>query len=99
MHSQRSVQLTVFRAISWELRPRTGALSMMLSTPGFYCVVAEHAGRIVGGDCLDERSLITGVGPITIDRGTQTSALAAGSCGGNDRANEQRASGIRLVQA
>ena len=49
----------------------TGLLSMMFSSPGFYCVVAEADGRIVGSNCLDERSVIRGVGPITIDPGAQ----------------------------
>jgi len=31
-----------------------GLLSMMFSHPGFYCVVAELDGRIVGSNCLDE---------------------------------------------
>src|SRR5580704_11107540 len=42
-------------------------LSMMFSSPGFYCVVAEAGDRIVGSNCLDERSIIAGVGPITVD--------------------------------
>jgi hypothetical protein len=41
--------------------------SMMFSHPGFYCVVAESEGRIVGSNCLDERSAIAGVGPITVE--------------------------------
>ncbi len=45
----------------------TGVLSMMFSHPGFYCVVAESGGQILGSNCLDERSSIAGVGPITID--------------------------------
>jgi len=43
-----------------------GLLSMMFSVPGFYCVVAEHDGRIVGSNCLDERSLIRGIGRATV---------------------------------
>jgi hypothetical protein len=35
----------------------TSILSMLFSSPGFYCVVAESEGRIVGSNCLDERSL------------------------------------------
>ena len=38
----------------------TGMLSMMFSNEGFYCVVAEIEGRIVGSNCLDERSIIAG---------------------------------------
>ena len=40
---------------------------MLFSINGFYCVVAEIEGRIAGSNCLDERSIIRGVGPITID--------------------------------
>ncbi len=45
----------------------TGVLSMMFGHPGFYCVVAESGGQILGSNCLDKRSAIAGVGPITID--------------------------------
>jgi hypothetical protein len=39
---------------------------MLLSHPGFYSVVAEMDGRIVGSNFLDERSTIAGLGPITV---------------------------------
>ncbi|HEX4064701.1 MAG TPA: GNAT family N-acetyltransferase [Acidobacteriaceae bacterium] len=77
-----------------------GMLRMMFGHPGFYCVVAESGGRIVGSNCLDERSIIAGVGPITIDPDAQN-----GGAGRKlmqavmDRANERGAPGIRLVQA
>jgi ribosomal protein S18 acetylase RimI-like enzyme len=77
-----------------------GVLSMMFSDPDFYCVVAENDGRIVGSNCLDERSLIRGIGPITIDPNVQN--LGAGRKlmqAAMDRANEQGAAGVRLVQA
>ncbi|MGI8960202.1 MAG: hypothetical protein ACR2IV_10665 [Bryobacteraceae bacterium] len=35
-----------------------GLLKMLFSHPHFYCVVAELDGRIVGSNCLDERSII-----------------------------------------
>ncbi len=77
-----------------------GVLSMMFSTPGFYCVVAEHEGRIVGSNCLDERSVIAGVGPITIDPAAQNLGIGRRLMQAvMDRANEQGAAGIRLVQA
>ena len=41
---------------------------MMFSHPGFYGVVAESDGRIIGSNCLDERSPIAGVRPITAHR-------------------------------
>ncbi len=77
-----------------------GVLGMMFSHPGFYCVVAEQDGRIVGSNCLDERSAIAGVGPITVDPAAQNvragrklmEAVLA-------RAAARNAPGVRLVQA
>jgi predicted N-acetyltransferase YhbS len=78
----------------------TGVLSMMFSDPGFYCVVAEHDGRIVGSNCLDERSIIRGLGPITIDPAAQDLGVGRKLMQAvMDRANERRAAGVRLVQA
>jgi predicted N-acetyltransferase YhbS len=77
-----------------------GVLSMMFSHPGFYCVVAESEGRIVGSNCLDERSIIAGVGPITVDPSAQSLGVGRKLMQAvMDRANEQGAAGIRLVQA
>jgi hypothetical protein len=73
---------------------------MMFSSPGCYCVVAEVDGRIVGSNCLDERSVIRGVGPITIDPGAQNIGVGRKLMQAvMDRANERSAAGIRLVQA
>src|SRR5579863_4781453 len=77
-----------------------GVLSVMFSHPGFYCVVAEAGGRIVGSNCLDERSIVAGLGPITVDpdgqnRGAGRKLMQAVL----DRAHERGAAGIRLVQA
>ncbi|WP_263352407.1 GNAT family N-acetyltransferase [Acidicapsa acidisoli] len=77
-----------------------GLLSTLFSSPGFFCVVAESEGRIVGSNGLDERSIIMGVGPITIDPATQN--LGAGRKlmqAVLDRASERGAAGVRLVQA
>src|ERR1700719_4255045 len=46
-------------------------LSTMYSHPSFFCVVAEQEGKIIGSNCLDERTPIAGVGPITIDPAAQ----------------------------
>jgi GNAT superfamily N-acetyltransferase len=77
-----------------------GVLSVMFSSPDFYCVVADYAGRIVGSNCLDERSTIAGVGPITVhpsaqDLGVGRKLMQAVM----DRAVARRAAGTRLVQA
>jgi predicted N-acetyltransferase YhbS len=76
------------------------AISKMFSSPDFYCVVAEVEGRIVGSNVLDERSVISGVGPITIDPGVQNLGVGRKLMQAvMDRANQRHAAGIRLVQA
>jgi predicted N-acetyltransferase YhbS len=78
----------------------TGLLSMMFSNDGFHCVIAEIEGRIVGSNCLDERCLIAGVGPITVDPGGQNSGVGRKLMQAvMDRANSRHAAGMRLVQA
>jgi|SRR5579862_1212941 len=78
----------------------SGVLSMMFSHPGFYCVVAEMGGRIAGSNCLDERSSIAGIGPITIDPQTQNRGVGRRLMqAAMDRAQERGMPGIRLVQA
>jgi GNAT superfamily N-acetyltransferase len=77
-----------------------GLMSMMFGHPGFFCVVAEEGGRIIGSNCMDERSPIAGIGPITIDpeaqnRGVGRKLMQAVM----DRARERNFPGVRLVQA
>src|SRR6478735_671686 len=78
----------------------SGVLSMLLTHPRFYSVVAEREGRIVGSNFLDERSCIAGVGPITVDPTGQNRGV-----GGRlmqdvlDRAARQQAAGVRLLQS
>ncbi|MGB6934948.1 MAG: GNAT family N-acetyltransferase [Acidobacteriaceae bacterium] len=77
-----------------------GVLQMMFSHPSFYCVVAEMGGAIVGSNCLDERSSIVGIGPITIDPAVQNAGTGRRLMQAVlDRAAERGAPGIRLVQA
>jgi predicted N-acetyltransferase YhbS len=52
-----------------------GLLSMMLRHPGYHVVVAERDGAIVGSNCLDERSEMAGVGPITVDPRVQNAGV------------------------
>ena len=76
------------------------ALSGMFSNPGFYVVVAESGDRIVGSNALDERAIIAGVGPITIDPAVQNSGVGRMLMEAvMDRAKERGAAGVRLVQA
>ncbi len=53
----------------------TRLLSMMFSSPGCYCVVAEVEGRVVGSNCLYEQSPIGGVGPVTVAPNTQHAGI------------------------
>ena len=78
----------------------TGLITMLLSHPGFFSIVAEANGEIVGSNFLDERSPITGVGPITVDpkiqnRGTGRRLMQAVL----DRASERKFAGVRLLQS
>ncbi len=65
--------------------------------PEMYGVVVEREGRVVGSNFLDERSVIRGVGPITVDPACQRGGVGR-------RLMEavlergRKAEGIRLVQ-
>src|SRR5437879_3031421 len=77
-----------------------GLLSMMFSNPGFYCVVAESEGRIAGSNCLDERSVIAGLGPITVDPNFQNRRIGRSLMEAVlDRARERKFPGVRLLQS
>jgi GNAT superfamily N-acetyltransferase len=77
-----------------------GLLTWMLSHPGFYSVVAEVDGHIVGSNFLDERSAIAGVGPITIDPTVQNRAIGRGLMENvHERVTRKNFPGVRLVQA
>jgi hypothetical protein len=75
-------------------------MTMLLSHPGHYSVVAELEGRVVASNFMDERAAIYGIGPITVDPTTQNRGV-----GGQlmrdalDRAARRDAAGVRLLQA
>lgn len=77
-----------------------GMLKMAFSAPGFYCIVGERDGQIVGSNCMDERSVIRGVGPITVAPGGQNAGIGRRLMETViSRAQVDGAAGIRLVQA
>jgi GNAT superfamily N-acetyltransferase len=77
-----------------------GVLSAMFSHPGFFCVVAEEDGKLIGSNCLDERTSIAGVGPITVDPAVQNRAAGRQLMQAvMSRAAERKFAGIRLVQS
>ena len=49
----------------------TGLATMRLTNPGFYGVVAEEAGNIVGSNFVYLRSPVAGISPITVDPSAQ----------------------------
>jgi predicted N-acetyltransferase YhbS len=75
-------------------------MTLLLSHPKFYSMVAELEGEIVGSNFLDERATIAGLGPITVapkgqNRGVGRQLMEAAM----RRAAERGAPGIRLLQA
>ncbi len=77
-----------------------GIITMMFTMPGSHAVVAEVDGRIVGSNVLDERSIVMGIGPITVDPATQNAGVGRKLMQAVlDHAHAQHAAGIRLVQA
>jgi len=78
----------------------TGLLSMMIAHPGFYGVVAEVDGRIAGSNFLDERCLIPGIGPITVDPSVQNGTIGRRLMEHLlERVAQRGCPGVRLVQA
>ena len=53
----------------------TELMTMLLSHPRFYSVVAELDDRIVGCNFLDERSAIAGIGPVAVDPPAMNGAI------------------------
>jgi predicted N-acetyltransferase YhbS len=78
----------------------TGLVSMLLATPGFYGIVAEENGRIVGSNFADHRSPIAGIGPISIDPEAQNRGIGRKLMqSAIDHFAAANVPGIRLVQA
>jgi predicted N-acetyltransferase YhbS len=75
-------------------------LSMLFSSAEFYSVVAEAGGRIVGSNCLDERGVIAGLGPVAVDPKSQNRGVGRMlMIALLDRARERGMSGVRLLQS
>jgi GNAT superfamily N-acetyltransferase len=78
----------------------TQRLLGLLAHPGFYAVVAEREGRIVGSNFIDERSTVAGIGPITVDPAVQNRTIGRLLMQhALERVAQQRFPGVRLVQA
>jgi len=75
-------------------------LTWMLGHAGFYAVVAELGGKVVGSNFLDERNCVAGVGPITVDPTVQNKTIGRQLMEDvHHRAAQKNFPGVRLVQA
>lgn len=77
-----------------------GLTRLLLSHSGFYSIVAEEGGTIVGSSFADERGSIAGIGPVTVvpamqDRSIGRQLMIALI----ERENARGAAGIRLLQS
>jgi len=83
--------------------PSSGTVSSWsrrFSHPGYYGVVAEIDGRIVGSNFIDERDPIAGVGPLTVNPSIQDNSVGRRLMEAVlIRSVEKRHPGVRLVQA
>ena len=75
-------------------------MTMLLTHPNFFSVVAELEGKIVGSNFLDERSPVAGVGPITVEPSIQNRGLGRRLMEAVlHRASEKAHPGVRLLQS
>lgn len=78
----------------------TGLMKTLLPHPGIYSVVAEHDGKVVGSNFLDERSPIAGIGPITVDPAAQNQTIGRQlMLDVLDRCTRRSVPGVRLLQS
>jgi GNAT superfamily N-acetyltransferase len=81
------------------LEGSVGLSRMLIEHPGFYGVVAERDGKVIGSNFMDERSPVLGVGPISVDPAVQNQGIGRRLMQDViDRATVRGAPGIRLVQ-
>src|SRR4051794_4029973 len=77
----------------------TQTVTMLLLHPGFYSVVAEVDGNVVGCNFLDERSTIAGIGPVAVEPAMMNHSIGRRLMQAVlDRAAERPFPGVRLVQ-
>jgi GNAT superfamily N-acetyltransferase len=77
-----------------------GMVQRMLPHPGFYSLIAERDGNIVGSLFLDERGSIAAVSPLTIDPAAQNQTIGRRlMLAALERAAERRFAGVRLAQS
>ncbi len=74
-------------------------IKWLIEHPEIYGVVAERDGRIIGSNFMDERSIISAIGPISIDPAEQDRGVGRALMQAVlDRAVQRKAPGVRLLQ-
>jgi predicted N-acetyltransferase YhbS len=76
----------------------TAACTPTLGNPRSFGVVAEHDGRVIGSNFLDERSTIYSAGPITVEPRHQDNQVGRELVRAVLARAEQRVPNVRLVQ-
>jgi len=77
-----------------------GLMKTLLSHSGFYAVIAEQDGAIVGSNFVDERGTIAGIGPISVAPAAQNRSIGRRlMLAAVERSNARGAAGIRLLQS
>jgi GNAT superfamily N-acetyltransferase len=77
-----------------------GMMQRLADHQGFFSVVAEIDGKVVGSNFLDARGPISAVGPITVDPEIQNDGVGRALMEAvMQRSRELKFAGIRLVQA
>jgi len=77
-----------------------GLLRELIGHPGFYGVVAERDGRVIGSNFLDERAPVVGVGPISVDLAIQNQGVGRQLMEAViDRATSRGVPSVRLCQS
>jgi GNAT superfamily N-acetyltransferase len=77
----------------------TGCIRGLVTNPGFHGVVAERDGTLVGSSFLDERSVISAVGPVSVDPAAQDGRVGRALMEAMlQRAADRGGVGVRLIQ-
>jgi predicted N-acetyltransferase YhbS len=79
----------------------TGLISMLLSMPDVYSVIAENSeGTVVGSNFLWEADTVAGIGPITVDVNGQNASFGRAMMEDVIRRSDEKGHpSVRLVQA
>ena len=74
-------------------------VGQMLQNDGYAGLVAERGGEVLGSAFIDERSIIAGIGPVSVDPGAQDAGVGRALMeAALEREREREAAGVRLVQ-